>query len=41
VGIYIGEGKFVHSIEDFGVIISSIEEDYYKKKYIGARRVIP
>jgi len=41
VGIYIGEGKFVHSIEDFGVIVSSLEEDYYKKKYIGARRVIP
>jgi lipoprotein Spr len=41
VGIYLGEGKFVHSIEDFGVIVSSLEEDYYKKKYLGARRVIP
>jgi lipoprotein Spr len=41
VGIYIGEGKFVHSIEDFGVIASSLEEDYYQKRYLGARRVIP
>jgi lipoprotein Spr len=41
VGIYIGDGKFVHSIEDFGVIVSSLEEDYYKKRYLGARRVIP
>lgn len=41
VGIYVGNGKFVHSIEDFGVITSSLEEDYYKKKYLGARRVIP
>jgi len=41
VGIYLGEGKFVHSLEDFGVIVSSLEEDYYKKKYLGARRVIP
>lgn len=41
VGIYIGEGKFVHSTEDLGVIVSSLDEDYYKKRYIGARRVIP
>jgi lipoprotein Spr len=41
VGIYIGQGKFVHSIEDFGVIVSSLNEDYYKKRYLGARRVIP
>ena len=41
VGIYAGGGKFVHSMEDFGVIVSSLDEDYYKKRYIGARRVIP
>jgi lipoprotein Spr len=41
VGIYIGEGRFAHSLEDFGVIVSSLDEDYYKKRYIGARRVIP
>jgi hypothetical protein len=41
VGIYIGEGKFVHSIEGYGVIVSSLDEEYYRKSYIGARRVIP
>jgi lipoprotein Spr len=41
VGIYIGDGKFVHSMKDLGVIVSSLDEDYYKKRYRGARRVIP
>jgi lipoprotein Spr len=41
VGIYIGEQKFVHSTEDFGVIVSPLNEDYYKKRYMGAKRVIP
>jgi lipoprotein Spr len=41
VGIYIGEGRLVHSMKGFGVIVSSLDEDYYKKRYRGARRVIP
>jgi len=41
VGIYVGESRFVHSIKGFGVIVSSLDEDYYKKRYRGARRVIP
>ena len=41
VGIYVGGGKFVHASESQGVIISSLDEDYYAKNYIGARRVIP
>lgn len=41
VGIYMGEGKFVHSKEGSGVVVSSLNEDYYNKRYIGARRVIP
>ena len=41
VGIYIEDGKFVHSMNGFGVILSSLDEDYYKKRYRGARRVIP
>jgi cell wall-associated NlpC family hydrolase len=41
VGIYIGEGKFVHSTEGYGVIVSSLEDERYRKSYIGARRVIP
>ncbi|MCJ7578640.1 MAG: NlpC/P60 family protein [candidate division Zixibacteria bacterium] len=41
VGIYIGEGKFVHSAEGYGVIVSSLDDEHYRKSYIGARRVIP
>lgn len=41
VGIYIRDGKFVHSMKGFGVIVSSLDENYYKKRYRGARRVIP
>jgi cell wall-associated NlpC family hydrolase len=41
VGIYIGEGKFVHSTEGYGVIVSFLEDERYRKSYLGARRVIP
>lgn len=41
VGIYVGDGKFVHSTKGFGVIVSSLDEDYYRKRYRSARRVIP
>jgi lipoprotein Spr len=41
VGIYSGERKFVHSTKGYGVIVSSLNEDRYRKSYMGARRVIP
>lgn len=41
VGIYIGEGRFVHSAKSSGVIVSSLDENYYSRRYRGARRVIP
>lgn len=40
VGIYIGDGLFAHASTKGGVIISSLEEDYYSKRYMGARRVV-
>jgi cell wall-associated NlpC family hydrolase len=41
VGIYMGEGQFVHSAKSSGVIVSSLDENYYRRRYRGARRVIP
>jgi LysM repeat protein len=41
VGIYIGEGKFIHASSycKQGVKINGLAEDYYAKRYIGAVRV--
>jgi cell wall-associated NlpC family hydrolase len=41
VGIYVGDGKFVHASETYGVMVSSLEEDHFRRRYRGARRVIP
>ncbi len=40
VGIYLGEGQFAHSSSSGGVKISSLNEDYYNRVYVTARRVI-
>ncbi|WP_245676756.1 C40 family peptidase [Bacillus solimangrovi] len=40
-GIYIGDGKFIHSSTSSGVIISSINDPFYwGARYIGARKVL-
>lgn len=43
VGIYIGGGKFVHAASEgryTGVIVSALGENYYKARFLGARRFL-
>ena len=39
VGIYLGDGKFVHASSSDGVRVDQLGEDYYSARYIGARRL--
>lgn len=38
VGMFLQNGKFVHSSSSQGVSISSLEDPYWKARFIGARR---
>jgi lipoprotein Spr len=38
VGMYLQNGKFVHSSSSHGVSISSLDDQYWKARFIGARR---
>lgn len=40
VGIYIGDGKFIHSGTTNGVVIAELFGAYWSNLYIGARRVL-
>ena len=39
VGVYLGNNKFVHASASSGVMISDLDEAYFKRRYIGAARV--
>lgn len=41
VGIYIDYGEFIHSTKSSGVIISRMDDRYWKECYAGARRILP
>lgn len=41
VGIYIGNGNFIHAAnKKEGVVITTLSSSYYSQRYVGARRVI-
>ena len=41
VGIYIGNGQFIHaSTSSTGVIISPLDMDYWVRNYVGAKRIV-
>lgn len=39
VGIYLKNGKFIHTSTSSGVIVSSLSEPYYQRTWIGGGRV--
>lgn len=39
VGIYIGDHLFAHASSKNGVTVSSLDEEYYSKRFMGGRRV--
>lgn len=39
VGVFLANNKFVHAATSNGVVISDLDDMYYKRRYIGASRV--
>lgn len=40
VGIYVGDNSFIHASTSNGVTITSLRDNYYVERYVGARRII-
>jgi cell wall-associated NlpC family hydrolase len=42
VGVYVGDGRFVHAVnESHGVMVSDLWDDYWGPRFVGASRPIP
>ena len=41
VGIYLGQGRFVHASVQQGVVISDLNARHYQRHYVTARRILP
>ena len=40
VGIYLGHDRFIHSSSSKGVVVSSLHDNYWNARYLGAKRVV-
>lgn len=40
VGVYLGFNEFIHASTSRGVIITNLSEDYWAKRFAGARRIL-
>ncbi len=40
VGVYVGFDEFVHSSTSSGIIISNLKDKYWKKRFLGGRRIV-
>jgi hypothetical protein len=41
VGVYLGDGEFVHTSTRNGVMISRMDDDYWRRCYLTGRRLLP
>ena len=39
-GVYVGDGLFAHASVSNGVTVSFLSQEYYRARYIGARRIV-
>ena len=39
VGLYLKNGRFIHASSSKGMIVSDMDESYYRRTYIGSGRV--
>lgn len=40
VGVFVGNGRFIHAGSSTGVTVSSLYDSYWGPRYLGARRVL-